>query len=310
LGSGKTTLLNHLLSHAGERRMAVLVNEFSELDIDSQWLVNQNDLQLGLGNGCICCSLQADLLSTVYQLLASRQKLDHLLIETSGLADPEPIIYQFLTTQLWSLVRLDAVLTVVDAASFTPDHYGSAAAYSQVRRGDMILLNKTDLLKAAQVEQVEHALHRINPRAGVVRCRYGQVPLPLIWDFSRTRQSQAPFAQNLERWIQNTGHSVANPTPEGFQTVTFESKTPFSLQRFQAFLAQLSSQVYRAKGILWFLEKNGAQIFHLVGLRHELRTDSQNRDPRSRLVFIGRDLEATALRHQLSQCLADDLPVV
>jgi len=145
LGSGKTTLLNQILQNKDDLKIAVLVNEFGDINIDEQLLISVESDMVELDNGCICCTINDSLVDAVYRVLERESKVDYLVIETTGVADPLPIILTFLSTELKFLTRIDSVITVVDAAAFDEKHFESDAAFSQVRYGDMVILNKIDL---------------------------------------------------------------------------------------------------------------------------------------------------------------------
>jgi G3E family GTPase len=299
LGSGKTTLLNHILSSCQNLKVAVLVNEFGDINIDSQLLVSVDEQIMQLSNGCICCTLQNGLVDAVYQVLTSKAQIDHLVIETTGIADPYPIIFKFLTTELWSLTRLDAVLTVLDASSFTPDYYGSKAALSQIVRGDVIVLNKTDLVEQAQLDRLENEIRKVNAEARILRSQYGQVPLPLILDVGLVEPASF-LGQRANHITHNQSEHLVN---EGFISVSFESDRPFVIQKFQNFLAHLPTTIFRAKGILWFQERQSPQIFQFSGQRYDWRADPRSRASGSQLVIIGRHLQGDQIKAQLTDCL-------
>ncbi|NJM90521.1 MAG: GTP-binding protein, partial [Hydrococcus sp. RU_2_2] len=142
LGSGKTTLLNHILENKQGLKVAVLVNEFGDINIDSQLLVSTQEDMLELSNGCICCTINDSLVEAVYQILEREDRIDYLIIETTGLADPFPIILTFLATELKYLTDLDSIITLVDSETFTPEHFESDIALRQIKYGDIIVLNK------------------------------------------------------------------------------------------------------------------------------------------------------------------------
>ena len=155
LGSGKTTLLNHILSNQQGLKTAVLVNEFGEIGIDNELIVSTEENMVALSNGCICCTINNDLVDAVYQVLERQENIDYLVVETTGLADPLPVALTFLSTELRDLTRLDSIITVVDAANYSLDLFNSQAAYSQIAYGDVIILNKTDLVDEATVKELE-----------------------------------------------------------------------------------------------------------------------------------------------------------
>jgi len=149
LGSGKTTLLNQILKNYHDLKVAVLVNEFGSINIDSQLLISVEKDMIELSNGCICCTINNNLVDTVYSILERQDRIDYLIVETTGLADPLPVALTFLGTELCDLTRLDSILTLVDSETFLPDHYDSEIALQQILYGDIIILNKMDLVSEA-----------------------------------------------------------------------------------------------------------------------------------------------------------------
>lgn len=181
LGSGKTTLLNHILTNQDGIKTAVLVNEFGEVGIDNDLLVTTgDDTMVELSNGCICCTINNDLLEAVYKVLERREKIDYLVVETTGLADPLPVALTFLGTELRDLTRLDSIVTLVDAENYSVDLFNSQAAYNQIAYGDIILLNKTDLVDKGDLDLLELKVRDIKEGARILRTTQSQVPLPLI----------------------------------------------------------------------------------------------------------------------------------
>ena len=155
LGSGKTTLLNHILNNQQGIKTAVLVNEFGEIGIDNDLIVATGEDLVELNNGCICCTINEDLVNAVHKVLARSEQIDYLVVETTGLADPLPVALTFLGTELRDVTRLDSIITLVDAENFSLDLFNSEAAQSQITYGDIILLNKTDLVDEADVDLLE-----------------------------------------------------------------------------------------------------------------------------------------------------------
>ena len=180
LGAGKTTLLNHILTHQQGLKTAVLVNEFGEIGIDNDLVVATGDDMVELSNGCICCTINGELLEAVYRILERPEKVDYLVVETTGLADPLPVAMTFLGSDLRDLTRLDSIITLVDAENFGPEILEGEVARSQVVYSDMILLNKCDLVDEARLAAVEAELLAIKPEARILRSVKGEVPLPLL----------------------------------------------------------------------------------------------------------------------------------
>ncbi len=322
LGSGKTTLLNQILKNRQDLKVAVLVNEFGDINIDSQLLINIEDDMMELSNGCICCTINDGLVDAVYRVLEREDRVDYMVIETTGIADPLPIALTFLGTELRHLTYLDSILTVVDAETFKPNHYDSEAASSQIDYGDIILLNKTDLVTEVNVLELESYIHSRKSKARILRSLYGEVPLPLILDVDLAQLSNyAPKAkssvhgEDRHKHHNHQEHSHSHEDShdrhsdhldnDGFISVSFQSDRPFNLDKFQHFLdKQLPNDVYRAKGILWF-KGNLRYIFQLSGKRYELNAEEWIKKPQIQIVLIGRNLDTKILQQQLQECHAD-----
>jgi len=180
LGSGKTTLLRHILTNNEGLKTAVLVNEFGEIGIDNELIVKTDDNMIELNNGCICCTINSDLVDAVYRVMERDDKIDYLIVETTGVADPLPVALTFLGTELRDMTRLDSIVTVVDSANFSLDLFNSEAAYSQIQYGDVILLNKVDLVDEADVDSLEVRIRDIKEGARILRTSNSEVPLPLV----------------------------------------------------------------------------------------------------------------------------------
>ena len=215
LGSGKTTLLNHILSNQEGLKTAVLVNEFGEIGIDNDLLIktdDSDDTMVELSNGCICCTINNDLMEAVYKVLERKEKIDYLVVETTGLADPLPVALTFLGTELRDLTRLDSIVTVVDAENYSVDLFNSQAAYNQIAYGDILLLNKVDLVDEADADLLEVKLREIKEGARILRTQQSQVPLPLILSvglFESDKYFNGNGAETNEEHDHDHGHAHA-----------------------------------------------------------------------------------------------------
>lgn len=307
LGSGKTTLLNQILQSDRQEKIAVLVNEFGDINIDSQLLVSYDDDMVELSNGCICCTINEGLVEAVKRILSRNQKVDRLVIETTGIADPLPIISTFVGSDFRDFTRLDSVITLVDAETFTPEHFDSEVAYKQIVYGDIILLNKTDLASQEQLTSLATYIASIKQNPRIIRTQHAQVPLPLILDVGCTQTADLPKAEPDEQHHDHHSHHLE---VDGFMSLTFESDRPFDVYKFQKFLHEgLSLEVFRAKGIVWFAGSKLRHIFQLCGQRNDLKSEPWSTPPVNQLVFIGRHLDAEQLRQQLNDCLAASVTV-
>jgi G3E family GTPase len=307
LGSGKTTLLNQILTNKKDLKVAVLVNEFGDINIDSQLLVSLDEDMVELSNGCICCTINDGLVDAVYRVLERENRIDYLVIETTGIADPLPIILTFVGTELRELTNLDSILTLVDAEAFTPEHFNSEAALKQIYYGDMILLNKVDLVSSQKLEEVQAYIRNIKAGARIIPTQYGQVPLPLILGIGMTPIETFTHDTHQEHHHHNHDHHHHHShhlENDGFVSLSFESDRPFNVHKFEQFLTQKMPQnVFRAKGILWFSDSDLRHIFQLSGARYDLNAEQWSSSPKNQLVFIGRHLDTAEVQQQLNECL-------
>ena len=208
LGAGKTTLLNHILTNQQGVKTAVLVNEFGEIGIDNDLIVATGDDMVELSNGCICCTINGELLEAVYRLLERPEKLDYLVVETTGLADPLPVAMTFLGSDLRDLTRLDSIITLVDAENFSEELLQGEVARAQIVYGDMLLLNKCDLVSEERLQQLESQLREIKTDARILRCVKGEVPLPLLLSVGLFESDRVAAQQQHEDCDHDHGHCV------------------------------------------------------------------------------------------------------
>ncbi|EHC08510.1 cobalamin biosynthesis protein CobW [Fischerella thermalis CCMEE 5273] len=314
LGSGKTTLLNQILKNKQDLKVAVLVNEFGDINIDSQLLVSIDEDMLELSNGCICCTINDGLVDAVYRVLEREERIDYLVIETTGVADPLPIILTFLGTELRDLTHLDSILTLVDSEAFNHEHFLSEAALKQITYGDIVLLNKTDLVTQQKLEELEAYIREVKAGAKILHTTYGQVPLPLILGVDLTPKDEYSSLieekhehhhdHNHEHHHHHRHHSH-HLENDGFISISFQSDRPFDVHKFEKFLnEEIPQDIFRAKGILWFSDSNLRHIFQLSGPRYSLNGDEWLTSPKNQLVFIGRNLDVNEITSLLNQCLA------
>jgi len=323
LGSGKTTLLNHILTNQQGIKTAVLVNEFGEIGIDNELIISTEQDMVTLNNGCICCTINDDLVNAVYKVLENQQNIDYMVVETTGIADPLPIALTFLGTELRDLTRLDSIITMVDSENYSLDLFNSEAAYNQLAYGDIILLNKIDLVPPAKLEELEAKIRQIKAGARILRTVKSQVSLPLILSVGLFDSAQYFDADHEDHGHHHdhSGHHHHHGSDhhdhahhhhshhlenDGFVSLSFQVERPFEIRKFQSFLDhQLPENVFRAKGILWFVESPNRHIFHLSGKRFTIEDDQWgDRTQRNQLVLIGQNLDLATLRTQLEACLA------
>ena len=329
LGSGKTTLLNHILKNQVGIKTAVLVNEFGEIGIDNDLIIEGSEDMIELNNGCICCSINGELLNTVSKVLERAEKLDYLIVETTGLADPLPVAMTFAAGDLREKVRLDSIITVIDGENFDFEINNTSVAYSQILYGDILLLNKSDLVNEKQLKKIEEFINKIKKEPRILRSTNSEVALHTIMSVGLFETDTFEFEKNKKNKEQNSNdnsshshdhsphshdhsshshdhsshsHDLINNI-EGFTSVSYETFEPFSLRKFQYFLDnQISQNVFRAKGILWFMESERKHIFHLSGKRFSLDDEEWTREKSNKIVFIGKDLDHQTIKKQLSSC--------
>jgi len=327
LGAGKTTLLNHILSNQQGLKTAVLVNEFGEIGIDNDLIVATGDDMVELSNGCICCSINGELLEAVYRILERPDPVDYLVVETTGLADPLPVAMTFLGSDLRDTTRLDSIITLVDAENFSDELLQGEVARAQIVYSDMLLLNKCDLVAEERLHALETQLREIKTDARILRSVKGEVPLPLLLSVGLFESDKIVARQDHSDCDHDHGHCEHEPDHhhghghehahadhpdhaaiEGFTSLSFAAEGPFALRKFQNFLDnQLPAEVFRAKGILWFNESQRRHVFHLAGKRFSIDdSDWPDATRKNQIVLIGKNLDHNRLRRQLEVCVAKD----
>ena len=320
LGSGKTTLLNHIISKQESLKTAVLVSEFGEISIENDLILETEETEK---QPCPKCgkydcssynSLESDgLVDAIYNVLERDEKIDYTIVETEGLQDLLPIALTFLGTELKGLTRLDSIITVVDCANYNLDLFKSESkTYNQIVYGDIILLNKIDLVEEADVDLLETKVREIKKDARIIRTKNAQVSLQLILGvglFESDKYYQPPqeLQTNKEEHCHHSDRcSCYYLEHDGFSSFSFHSDRPFSAAKFQDFLEnQLSENIFRVKGIMWFQESELRHIFHLSGGRYDVFTDDEEwkGKPKNQLVFIGQNFDYDELRSNLENCL-------
>lgn len=276
LGAGKTTVVNHLLANAEGKRIAAVVNDFGAINIDAELITGAADGVVSLSNGCICCSLEGDLLRTLAGLLRRDPRPEVIVIETSGVADPMDIVRNLMDPVIWREAPLETVLCVVDATS-PPAMFDDALLRSQIRAADIVALSKVDLADAANHMQVRDAVRAIRPAAVMVDAPHGEVPAALL------------FLPALDRAPVPREPGPRRPAADRFEALSWTSERPVSLSRLQAAIARLAPKLARAKGLLDTVEQPGrSMVFQFAGGRATLAPGGTPVPgmPRTRIVFI------------------------
>ena len=303
LGAGKTTLLNYILKQNHGYKFAVIINEVGRIGIDGALVENTNDEVLERSNGCVCCTVRKDLVKGVQNLL-KKGGFDYLLIETTGIADPGPVAQTFLNIpQLQQFVRMDSIITVVDAEQIEKQMKEVETAREQIAMADFILLNKTDLVSAEHLDRIEAKSRELNPHAVMFRTNQSQANLKEILDMNafNVDQKLTVDPEFLNELNARHHHDI--------QSFSFEFDRAFNVEKFEFFVQKLSEaeKVYRSKGFLAIAGNPRRAIFHGVNNRFTIMWDrlwEKDEARRSQLVFIGKALKEDAIRAELEKCLA------
>lgn len=317
LGAGKTTLLNRILSDPKGKRYAVIVNEFGEIGIDNDLIVDVDEEIFELNNGCVCCSVRGDLIRILTALFKRRSSFDGIIIETTGLADPAPVAQTFFADDdVRHRARLDAIVTVVDAANVLKRLADSKEAVEQIAFADAIILNKIDAISAKDLGEVEAAIRSINKLAPLTKTNRCDVDIETILGLD---------AFSLERAINLDPHFLPEPkvgghhhhhhrhhdhdhTPHyaGIEALALKADLPLDEAKFDSWLSDLVGQrggdILRLKGVLDMAGDNRRYI--IQGVHMMLEGDyqgvwPQNHTRQSRFVLIGRNLHDKEIRAQI-----------
>ncbi|RTE90901.1 GTP-binding protein [Bradyrhizobium sp. LVM 105] len=298
LGAGKTTVVNHLLAHAEGRRIAAVVNDFGAINIDAELIAGASDGVVSLANGCICCSLEGDLLRTLSTLLRRDPKPDYIVIETSGVADPADIVRNLMDPVILREALLETVLCVMDAGT-PPAALDDALQRSQLRVADIVALSKLDLADEGAGMRMRAAIRAQRVPAMVVDAPHGAIPSALLFP-THVDRAPAPRTPGPKR-----------PAEDRFETLSWTSEHPLSLPRLQQAIARLAPKLARAKGLFETVEQPGRQmVFQFAGGRATLAPGDAPAPgvPRARIVFIAElgVLSKAELDSIMAACVADE----
>jgi len=279
LGSGKTTLLRHILA-TRPAKIAIVMNEFGEIAIDTKVVEGKNVRIAELGGGCVCCSLLGEFEAAVNEII-TRVEPEIIIVETTGLAEPEALVFDI--QEALPQCRLDGVVSLMDADMLVRFPELGHTTRLQIEGADILLLNKIDLIKLEQIEPLEGKLRKINPTAAIVRTDRCQIDPELLFGIGRKRKVIQPDHEHQ---------------PE-FESFTFTSDKSFSRDCFERFADSLPANVYRAKGFIRF--EDSSQLFNFVAGRWDLEPFES---AETALVFIGKGVlaEKKAIIESLNKC--------
>jgi G3E family GTPase len=339
LGAGKTTLLNRILTENHGKRIAVIENEYGEVGVDHELVINSDEEIFEMNNGCICCTVRGDLIRILHGLLKRRDKFDRVLIETTGLADPGPVVQTFfMDDEMKAVFKVDAVVTVVDAKHVGLHWEDSREVKEQIAFADVILLNKTDLVEAAALEPLERRIRGINALTRIYRSANADVALDKVldvhgFDLDRILQMEPHFlGQQHHHEHDHEGHdhsqcdhehghcehdhdhgheSHDHVHDESIQSVGIEAEGDCNGKKLNEWIGKLLQEqgknIFRMKGVFAVKGQAKRVVFQGVHMLLQAQEDREWKAGEKRknlLVFIGRDLDREALKKGFRDCLA------
>jgi G3E family GTPase len=334
LGAGKTTLLNRILSEPHGKKYAVIVNEFGEIGIDNDLIVNADEEIFEMNNGCICCTVRGDLVRIIDGLMRRKGKFDAIIVETTGLADPAPVAQTFFMDEnVGAKARLDAVVTVADAKWLKDRLKDAPEAKNQIAFADVILLNKTDLVSKDELADVEGRIRAINPYAKVHKTERSKIAIDQVldrnaFDLDRILEIEPDFLEGEDEHDhdhdhdhdhhhghdhghEHHHHGLKHYHDEDMQSVALKTDRPLNPDKFfpwiQKLVAEDGPKILRCKGILNFKDDPDRFVFqgvHMIldGDHQRPWKDGEARD--SRVVFIGRELPEEKIKSGFESCVA------
>jgi G3E family GTPase len=308
LGAGKTTLLNRILSENHGKKFAVVINEFGELGVDNDLVVDADEEVFEMNNGCICCTVRGDLIRIIGGLMRRRDRFDGIIVETTGLADPAPVAQTFFADEdVKRATKLDAIVTVVDAKHLPERLKDSAEAEEQIAFADIVLLNKMDLVTPEEAAEVERRIRAINPYAEIRRSTKSDVPIEAV-----IGRDAFNLQRILEREPEFLSGEDEHEHDSEVNSVSFEVSRPIDPERFNAWITQLLAQkgqdLLRTKGILHYQgddRRFAFQAVHMIADGDFIGPWREGDPRKSRIVFIGRDLNRPMLRRGFEACQVD-----
>jgi len=307
LGAGKTTLLNRLLNGEHGLRVGVLVNDFGSINIDAQLVAGVEKNTISLTNGCVCCEIRDDLVESLEQLLTREDQVDYVILEASGIADPEGIMMTFLNPRYEGLLTLDSITCVVDAAGIFAhgdDERLSWLKLRQIGSADMVVLNKTDLVGPEHIEVIREWIGLHMQRVRIIEATHGNVPMEILLSSGRFESATSPSERLVE--IHTEPGGVA-PT---FDRWSYETAEPFSIEALRRMVQrELPESVYRCKGIVYAADSPDTRLaLQIVGRRTQIVEIEEwgERPRRSEIVAIGRGFDEEQMNDLFDACWASE----
>ena len=333
LGAGKTTLLNHLLSQNHGYKCAIIINEFGAVSIDNQLVIGADEEILELNNGCLCCRVRGDLIRSLKDLIQRQKRFDYVIIETTGLADPSPVAHTFMASELAEHLRLDGIVTVVDARHLEKEMNDGPEPRAQIAFADVILLNKTDLVSPADLARVESRIRGMNALAQIHRTHNSQIDPGKILNV-KARELSTPITvfkgevhhehehdhkcdehcDHDHEHAHDHEHDHEEPRhhhDESVRSFYIEEERPLDLPKLEAWLSvllkSLGADIYRSKGVLYIKGQPKRVVFQGVQMMFDSAPDrfwNADEKRKSQLVFIGRELDEAKIKAGFQACVA------
>ena len=308
LGSGKTTLLNHILKNKHGKRIAVIENEFGDIDIDSDLLIGKSDEIFEMKNGCICCSVRNDLIETLNRLINRQDKFDYVVIEGAGLASPGPVAQAFLLEhEINQSLFLDGIITLIDSKNAWNHLKDAEVAWEQIAFSHILLLNKSDLVSNDELKNLENHIRGVNPTAKLFNTKNAQIELNHLLDIGGFDLSNVNLSDN--EFLEHALHEKHHEHEGDITSASIVCPGTIDPDKFNNWLRMLlimeGMDVFRAKGILNTKNSDKRYIFQSVYMLFEGRFEDSwdNRPKENKMVFIGRNLNKERLENGIQSCI-------
>jgi G3E family GTPase len=304
LGAGKTTLLNRLITENPDKKFAIIENEFGDIPIDQELVVNAKDGIFEMSNGCICCSLNVELGELLQKLMSDEYEFNHLIIETTGIAEPDGIAALFIGGNRETKFKLDGTICLADAHDIAKNLEERGEAHKQVAFSDLILLNKTDLVSKEKLLEVKILIKKYNADAPIYECSYGKVEKDLL-------NLAAYDGDSLENKLLNPHYHHHHH--HELVAHSFDFMQPLLANKFEHWINMLlflsGYQIYRIKGILNIESETNKIIFQSVRSNSKINVGSPWKEGeirKSKIIFIGNNVKREPLEKGLKGCLLRD----
>jgi G3E family GTPase len=311
LGAGKTTLLNRILNGSHGLRVAVLVNDFGAINIDTELIIGVEDNAISLANGCVCCNIRDDLVETVEMVIDRPENPEYILLEASGVADPSGIAFTFIQPNFRDRIRLDSIISIVDAEQIFayPDYPAvQELKLRQIGFSDMVILNKIDLVDESQLKEVRGWIDGRMNRVRIVEAQQCEVPLEILLGVGRFEVQQLDdFTNRHEQEHEKTSHHQNHS--QSFSTWSYETEQPFSVNALREMVKrELPANIYRCKGVIYSADNpEYRSVLQVVGRRADISLDEEwgEQVPYTKIVAIGApgSINDKELTEQFNSCL-------